>query len=1626
MTSDRPPPSTERRDGRELRPFPIVGVGASAGGIDAYKQLLEALPADTGMAFVVVLHLDPGHQSMLAEILGRVTTMRVMEVRDEPRVEPNCVYVIPPNRTMLMANGHLTLSPRTEIHGQHRSIDAFLRSLAEDHGHSAIGVILSGTGTDGTLGLEAIKAEGGITFAQDHGSAQHDGMPHSAVAAGCVDFVLSPAAIAEELVRIGCHPYVRPEDAIAKSAARQTDESQDLQRILRLLGEVTGVDFFHYKSRTLHRRISRRMLLHRLETLADYLAMLVGNPAEVQSLYHDLLINVTAFFRDPDCFETITRKILPRLAAGRSRAHPLRIWVLGCSTGEEAYSLAILVNEFAAGQCMDLPVQLFASDLSERGIEKARSGLYSKNIAEDVSPERLQRFFVETQGGFQVVKAIREMCVFARQNVLADPPFSHLDLISCRNLLIYMEPALQKRLIPMFHYALKPGGYLWLGTSETVSGYDELFQATEPKHKIFARKPGPATIVAPTRSPRVPWEPRHLVPSAGTRNVEDAGVDLQREADRLVAATYAPPGVLVNAALEVLQFRGDTSRYLAQAPGKPSLNVLKMAREGLLDALRTALEECAKRGAPVRQAGARVRTDNGFTGVDLQVLPMRGGTGDSHTFLVLFESRADGTPSPADSSHRVGPPQRGDEPDLVARLTDELSATREYMQSLVEQQEAANDEMQSANEEIQSANEELQSVNEELQTSKEEIQSSNEELTTVNDELRHRNDQLDRAHSDLSNFLAASQLAMVMVDTDLRIRHFSTAAGSLLKLIAADIGRPIGDLKLTLDRTDMSALVAQVIDTTRPCEREVQDRFERWYSLRVLPYRTPDNTIDGAVVLLVDIEQQKQAQEEIRASEEKYRLLVEGATGVAIMRLDADGRVSGWNTGAERIFGFTESEIAGQHLSLFFVPEDVTEHMPGRELDQARREQPCNDERWLMRKDGTRFWASGTTTALKDEGGNVCGFSKVVRDVTERKRTDEALKTSEQRYRELVNALPAAVYTCDTDGRITLYNGAAAALWGREPDVSSDRWCGAWRLYEADGRVLAPEDCPMAVAVRDGRAVRGREIVVERHDGTRTRVLPCPEPVLDESGAVVGAINMLVDLTEISRAETALLESNARLEAALSAAHMGTWIWYIEEDRQVLDASLRTLMAVDPDHGVDALEDFVAHVHPDDREDVHAAFHRCAEDRGELDLDFRVIWPDDSVHWLRDRGRFSKDHELGECLTGACVDITDLRAAELALRDADRRKDEFLATLAHELRNPLAPIVTALEVMRRGGTDPAAFANSRQIVERQVRNLTRLVDDLLDIARISRGKVELREDSVDLVSVVQRAIESAEPHMAAGAHQLTVALPSQPVWTRGDALRLEQVIANLLQNAAKYTDPGGQIAVSLRTSAPIGDTSLTEATISVRDTGVGLSAESLDTIFDAFVRIDLSYARHNGGLGIGLSLVKRLVELHRGRVEARSAGLGHGSEFIVHLPLRSVPLQASGAAAAAENRSPFSARRILVVDDNVDAAESQGELLRLAGHETRVAHSGPAALQIVEVFQPDIVLLDIGMPGMDGYEVARQMRQRANLMPTILVAVTGYGTDQDRVRSEAAGFDAHLVKPIEPDELRRILRLPSA
>ena len=982
-----------------------MGIGGSAGGLEACHQLIDQLPADIGMAFVVVLHLAPARNSALAELLASHASLPAMQVTDGMPLEAGRVHVIPPGMDMVLMDGRLLLHPRQEqrrpgqppdARGQFLPINTFFSSLASAAGSRAIGVILSGTGSDGAQGLKEIKAAGGITIAQDPGSARSDGMPRSAIATGAVDLVMPPDRIAHELVRIARHPLARatapdddgapdPEHTVA-SLAGPADEN--LTRIFQLLRNATGVDFTHYKLPTIRRRLHRRMVLHKIHRLADYARFLQQNRGEILGLYQDILINVTRFFREPESFEMLSGKVFPRILAERQPDQPVRIWVPGCSTGEECFSIAIELREFLGEAADTIPVQIFATDIADTVIEHARSGSYPETIAADVPAERLRKYFSKAGGSYRIAKQVRDMCVFARQDLTRDPPFSRLDLIVCRNVLIYLGPMLQKRLMTVFHYALRPTGFLMLGSAESVGPFADLFAVADKKHRLFLKKTGAFAEAAHLPAERQRSAPP--LPVAARKAAPDTRATDLSESDRVLLARFAPAGVVIDGDNQVVQFHGQTGPYLQPAPGQASLNLMKLAREGLLYGLQTALHEARTRRAPARKEGLRVRENGHFRAVNIEVVPLPPG-GDARRCLVVFQDAAPPSKSAADPPPQRGRGRkpargragRGRGDTRVQALESELAASRDYMQSIIQNLEAANEELQSANEEVLSSNEELQSTNEELDTAKEELQSSNEELNTLNDELQGRNEELSHVNGDLVNLLANVHIAIVMVTSDLRVRRMTPAAEKLLNLIPGDVGRPIGDIRSGIELPDLQALIHQSIKDMTVQERDVRDAQGRWYSLRVRPYKTLEDKIDGAVVALVNVDESRrtertQAGRRVDAADERARNALAGqhiaeavieALDHPLLLLDEDQTVRSVNHAFRTRFGLEEGQGVGLPLT------DLVHGQldgPGLRqlLRQVRENGGARDLRLAYNAGGTRRQLTVNARRVSNPDGN--------------------------------------------------------------------------------------------------------------------------------------------------------------------------------------------------------------------------------------------------------------------------------------------------------------------------------------------------------------------------------------------------------------------------------------------------------------------------------------------------------------------------------------------------------------------------------------------------------------------------------------------------------------------------------
>ncbi len=1500
--------------------FPVVGIGASAGGLEAFGLLLSHLPNDTGMAFVLVQHLDPRHESRLRDLLTKSSSMPIVDGAQDMVVEPNHVYVIPPNKTMTMSRDALQLTPRNELPGPHLTIDSFLKSLAENYQSAAVGVILSGMGSDGTLGLEAIKAVGGITFAQDEPSAKHFGMPQSAIRSGCVDLVLTPDAIARELVRVGGHPYVSSPPEV-ESSVTFGDGDGGLKEILLLLRSSFGVDFSTYRDTTIKRRIARRMVLHTKDNLTDYAQYLVGNHSELEALFQDILINVTSFFRDPEAFEALKRVVFPAIWESKESQQPIRIWAPGCSTGQESYSLAMALTEFLDDKPVRRSVQFFGTDLSDSvSLHKAREGIYPENIEAEVSQDRLRRFFTKEDSKYRVKKCLRDMCVFARQNVASDPPFSQLDLISCRNLLIYFAPQLQKRIIPTFHYALNPGGFLLLGASETIGPFTDLFGLVEQEHKIFRKKVTSSRLYPHfTRSD----DQRSGVGGRRLQPLSHFSQDWQREADRTILNRYGPAGVLVNDNLDVLQFRGQTSPYLAHAAGEPTQSLPKLLREGLFVEICSAVNECREHNRVVQRKGVKVRGDDEVRSVDVRVEPLRLTGSTEKCFLILFETPDENTDHERSESlagrlrtgifrtfvrrvqRSISPTTTVATPVMPApsresQLQKELDATREYLQSVIEQQDAANEELKSASEEILSTNEELQSTNEELETAKEELQSVNEELTTVNDQLQMRNFELGRINDDSANFLASAAVAMVVLGVDLRIRRFTPTAGKLLSLLPGDIGRPIGNLRAVLDLADLETMAAEVVDNVHTLEKEVKAQDGHWYLIRIQPYRTADNRIDGAVLVLLDVNEMKVIQAELRGAHDFAMGIVENVREPLLV-LDQESRIVSASHAFYEEFGVTPEET--ERRILYDLNEGRWD-LP--KLRQLLKEVLTEDTAFNDFEFSRDFPEIGRRNMLLNarrlqHGGKPPMILLAIEDVTDRLQIEVERREHEQRYRTLVEQVKDyAVFRTDIEGHATTWNEGVRTVLGFEEGEF---------LGQDLRRIFTPEDVERGIpewelteAARTGTALNDRWMM--RKDGKRFFAKGVTTRLLGSQGELVGYTKVMRDETELK----------------------------------------------------DAMED-----------------------REEL--------------------------------------LESERAARTELERVGRIKDEFVATLSHELRTPLNAIMGFAQILGMKHLDAAEQQEAAATIVRNARLQAQLIDDLLDMNRMVSGKLRLNFQNVNLQEVIGSALESVSP--AAEAKGIVVKKSFDPAASpvRGDPARLQQVIWNLLANAVKFTPKGGQVHVDLSQAS-------SHVRVRVDDTGIGIAAEFLPHVFERFRQADASSSRRSGGLGLGLSIAKQLVELHGGGIEVHSPGEGMGASFVVTLPITAVrePRGTETDFSQSLNSGAdgdLTGVTVLVVDDDLDACLLVKRLLNERNAETVTAVSAEEALANLDARKFDILISDLGMPSEDGYQLLEKVRkcppEKNGNVPAI--ALSALARNQDRSRAAKAGFQVHLSKPVEANEL---------
>jgi len=946
--------------------FPIIGIGASAGGLETLETFFAKMSPEANIAFVIIQHLSPNFKSIMASLLAKHTRMAVSEIEDGTTIAPNCVYLNPPNKNVAVFNRTLHLMAPVKKGAINMPIDFFFRSLSEDQKEKAIGIIVSGTASDGTLGIKAIKGEGGMVMVQAPDTAKYDGMPRSAIASDLVDFILPVEKMPETLLNYVKHPFLK---SPGEFDIDETNIQHQFQKVFVLIRSATGHDFSQYKQTTIQRRIERRLAVHQISKLTDYIGYLLKNPSEIDVLFKNLVIGVTSFFRDPEAYEVLGEQALPKLLQTKKPDDPLRCWVVGCSTGEEAYSLAVIVSEVMEKQKKHFDVQIFATDIDEAAIESARKGIFPDSIASDVSKERLDKFFTKDDGAFRIKKQIRDMVVFSLQSVIKDPPFSRLDLVSCRNLMIYLDHTLQKKILPLFHYIMNPGGVLLLGTSETIGQFTDLFQPINSKWKVFQRKESLAEgpVYYPTQA-RVGSQEK-IEPDVPLKM--SVATDIQTIAEKAILSKYAPTGVLIDDKYEILHFVGQTEKYLLPPRGKPSFNILKMAREDLKYKLTAALHKAIREKKRTDCNNVRVKYNNTYYVVDISISPVADQGLPPGILLVLFAEKTTEC-LPDESSHKE--PSKKLQNPTAYQLEQELRSVREYLQATIEELETSNEELKSTNEEMQSVNEELQSTNEELETSKEELRSTNEELVTINSELQTKVNELSKTKDDMNNLLAATQIASIFMGKRLHIKQYTPAAALIIKLIPTDIGRPLSDLNTSFPGVDLAEHAKKVLKDLNTRETEILSENHIWYALRVMPYRTSENVIDGVVMTLMDIHKAKQT--------DKLRRLVsvlEDAYDAITVR-DFEGRILAWNKGAERSYGWSEFEALKMNIH-DMIPKDAIEGEKAL-VDRLKKGEIVKTfQSRRIRKDGKLLDIWLTATVLTDESGQPIEIATTERDL---------------------------------------------------------------------------------------------------------------------------------------------------------------------------------------------------------------------------------------------------------------------------------------------------------------------------------------------------------------------------------------------------------------------------------------------------------------------------------------------------------------------------------------------------------------------------------------------------------------------------------------------------------------------
>jgi two-component system, chemotaxis family, CheB/CheR fusion protein len=1455
--------------------FRVVGIGASAGGLESLEQFFSNLPPNPGMAFVVVQHLSPDFRSVMDELLARHSDLPIQQAEDNIEVEANRVYLLPPKKEMIIRERRLLLTDKERTHGLTLPIDHFFRSLAQDVGTEAVGIILSGTGSDGSRGLREIKRAGGRVYVENPDSAKFDGMPLSALATGVVD----QSAPASDI------PQLLMSDANLPSAdAVEPDlflDETPMESIFRLLRDQFGLDFSLYKMTTVSRRILRRIELLGSVDLAGYAERLRVDSEELSSLYRDLLIGVTRFFRDPEAFDFLEQHVVPEILDRVQESEEIRIWIAACATGEEAYSIAMILYEQLTARGRNLNVKILSTDVHTASLTYAGAGSYGEEQLEHVNEKRRERFFRRKGNGYQISQDLRQLIVFAPHNITKDAPFTKMHLITCRNLLIYLEPPAQKSVLSLFHFGLVTGGFLFLGSSETAGTLASEFDTVNEHWKIY-RKRRDVRLLEPLRMPVSKKTPGSSKLFLGHSRAALADTQLLTVYDELLNR-HMPPSFLVDEDRHLVDSFGGAEHLFKIGKRRPSISILDLLDGDLRTVVAGAIQRALKNDGHVRYTGVPIGDGDRIRRCILSAEAFTNPrTNSTHVLITILDETSQERRHALSNASDLTTAQAAQ--DRMNTLESELSYTRETLQSTIE-------ELQTANEELQATNEELVASNEELQSTNEELHSVNEELYTVNAELQRKITELRELNSDMQHFLESTDVGTLFLDGNLRIRKYTPRIASVFHIQTQDIGRSIRHFSHSLQRPTLLRDIELALTEGVTIEDEVRDVEDTAFFLRILPYRAASAgdgernlpmaepaRVEGVVLSLTDIS----ALERVRSRLRQLSAIVESSED-AIISQSLDGSITTWNRGAERLYGYSAEEVIGRNIVMLIA--GGSDDQVAALLESIRRGGRIEHaDTFRLRKDGGLLEVSVTISPIHDVDGRISGASAIVRDVAPVKKAQREVMEREGQIRLLLDSTEEGIIGLGPDGSCTFVNPSCVRMLGYTSanDLIGTHIHMLIHTRGAIGDMHAAEDCPLYQVLLTGKGAHSDNEPMYRADGTR-----------------------------------------------FTSEY---WSYPIRRGHNVVGAVMTFL------------------------------------------------------------------------------DITERKQAEAEIRTAARRREEFLAMLSHELRNPLAAVVSAAKVMRTENISPHALDRARQIVERQSRQMARLLDDLLDVSRITRGGIELRKEDIDLREVVRIAIEALAPMLEERQSKLTLNLPDEVLAVRGDTARIQQVVANLVSNAARYSPPGSPIQLTI-------DSEAESLVLRVKDEGRGISPSMLSDIFEMFVQDEQGLERSTGGLGIGLTLVRQIVELHGGQVEAHSQGIGRGSEFVVRLPRIPHAVIHRGL----ESKRSADARRVLIVEDQDDSREMLRILLESMGHSVVEQSDGRSAVEAILREHPDVAIIDIGLPVMSGYDVARRVRENQLLDDVVLIALTGYGRDTDIDAAKAAGFDAHLTKPAETHTIDEIL-----